>query len=261
MIVSTLTGVMASVMGVGGGFVNVPTLSIMFSLDAPTAIGTSLVVIFITACSGTMGYARQKRIFFRSAIFLALPAIAGATMGSGATAFIPQAVLFMIFGCILLLIGLRLIFPRIPFIHHVPLGPSYPEQCQDCFGKCITMRTYPAHLVLWGFMSGVLGGMTGMGGGIIIVPALLISGMPIHFAVATSTLVIAFSSGSAAVVHAGLGHISPLLAAVYAAGGFIGAQLGSRVAPRIPAVHLHALLTGMYFVLSCVMLVKAATIW
>jgi uncharacterized membrane protein YfcA len=252
---------MASVLGVGGGFVNVPTLSILFSLDAATAIGTSLAVIFITAFSGTIGYARQKRIFFRSAILLAIPALTGAALGSGATAFVPQAALFMIFGCILLLIGLRLIFPWIPFIHHIPAGPSYPEQCHDCFGQCITMQTYPVHLVIWGFTSGVLGGMTGMGGGIIIVPALLASGMPIHFAVATSTLVITVSSGSAAVVHAGLGHISPFLAAVYAAGGFIGAQIGSRVAPRIQAAHLHTLLASMYLVLSCIMLAKAVSTW
>lgn len=257
LIVAGFSGFFASMMGVGGGFLNVPTLTLFFSLDPATAIGTSLLVIMVTAISGSAGYAKQKRIFYRSALFLAVPAIIGAFIGAELTRFFSPAALGMIFAVVLFLVALRLVFPWIPFVTSLSFGPSFRESCTDCFGRCVTMRMYPVHLVAWGLFGGVLGGMTGTGGGIINVPALLAVGMPIHYAIATSTLVIALSSGSAAAVHAGLSHLSLTYGIIYAVGGILGAQAGSRLAPGVSPRTLHLMVIVLYFLLAGAMAISS----
>ena len=90
-------GILASILGVGGGTLFVPSLSLIFGLDPKIAIGTSLAIIVFTSLSGTVTYGRQGRIFYKSAIFIILPSVAGSIIGSLSTAYIPGSVLALIF--------------------------------------------------------------------------------------------------------------------------------------------------------------------
>jgi uncharacterized protein len=164
--------------------------------------------------------------------------MAGSIIGSLSTAYIPGSILSLIFAGFLLVIALHILFPRSVFIPMITLGPCFDDKCEDRFQNIIEVRPNYLHLMFWGGIGGFLGGITGVGGGVINVPALLSVSMPIHFAVATSTLVIFFTSLSGALVHTGLGQVSFDYLIIYSAGSMIGAFTGANLAPRIRSDHL-----------------------
>jgi uncharacterized membrane protein YfcA len=94
---------------------------------------------------------------------------------------------------------------------------------------------------------------------VINVPALVMMGMPVHFAVATSTFVILFTAFSASVVHIRLGHVSPVLTGVYSVGAVIGAQIGARIAPAVQSDRLKRLVGMVLLATSILVLVREST--
>jgi len=255
--IAIVIGVLAAVLGVGGGFLMVPVFTILFGLDQKMAIGTSLAVIVATSLSGSFAFARQGRVFYRAAIVMIIPGIIGAVIGGFTTAILPGSWLALIFSGVIIIFAVAMFSGDRNLIFPIKVGPSFSEECRDRFSTCITMRMYYLHLILWGFLSGLIGAVCGLGGGVVNVPALFILGLPIHFAAASSTFIIFFTSLSGAVVHIILGHILPWLAAVFAAGGFFGAQIGSRLAIRIPADSLRKIIAGMFILIAVGTILKA----
>jgi uncharacterized protein len=249
-------GVIASILGVGGGFLMVPAFTILFGLDQKTAIGTSLAVIVATSLSGTIAYSLQGRIFYRAALVVIIPGVIGAVLGGLSTAFLSATVLALIFAGVILFFALVMVTGDRTLIVPLTFGPYFRETCNDRFSQCVEMRMYYLHLVLWGFASGIIGAVCGQGGGVINVPSLFILGMPIHFAVATSTCIIFFTSLAGASTHLLLGHIAPLFFVIFAAGGFTGAQIGSRLAPGIPATSLKKIIGVVFLVIGVSVVIK-----
>ena len=252
-------GFVASILGVGGGFLMVPAFTLLFNLDQKTAIGTSLAVIVATSLSGTIAYSRQGRIFYRAALVVVIPGAIGAVLGGISTAFLSATVLAFIFSGVVIFFALVMVTGDRTLIVPLKYGPYFKETCNDRFSQCIGMRMYYLHLILWGFSSGVIGAVCGQGGGVINVPSLFILGMPIHFAVATSTCIIFFTSLAGASVHLLLGHITPLFFVIFAAGGFAGAQIGSRMAPGIPATSLKKIIGLVFLLIGVSVAVKTMT--
>jgi uncharacterized protein len=249
-------GVIAAVLGVGGGFLMVPVFTILFGLDQKMAVGTSLAVIAATSLSGSFAFARQGRIFYRAAVVMIIPGIVGAFTGGLVTAVLPGSWLALIFSGVIMFFAVAMLSGDRILIYPITKGPSFSEECRDRFSTCITMKMYYLHLIVWGLLSGLIGALCGLGGGVINVPAFFILGMPIHFAAASSTFVIFFTSLSGAAVHLALGHILPLFAIIFAAGGFFGAQIGSRLAPRIPADSLKKIIAVMFILIAAGTIVR-----
>ena len=226
-------GIIAALIGVGGGFLYVPSLIFIFGLEPRVAIGTSISIILFTTLSGGIAYYRQKRIFFRSAMCLIVPSMIFSVLGAWSTIYISDMLLAVIFSLVLLVIGIKMIVPTLPIISPLTCGPYYDENLRDRFSTEAHNRLYYVHTSTWGAIAGFMSGLTGIGGGAINVPALVIGGMPIHFAVATSTAVILCTSISAAYAHMRLGNIALPYTAVFSVGAVIGAQIGARIAPAV----------------------------
>ncbi len=250
-------GILASILGVGGGVLFVPTLSLIFGLDPKIAIGTSLAIIVFSSLTGTVTYGRQGRIFYKSAVFIILPSVVCSIIGSLVTAIIPGEILSLIFAAFLMVIALHILIPKSVGIPMIGIGPCFDDRCEDCFRNTIRVRPNYVHLMVWGGIGGFLGGITGVGGGVINVPALLSVSMPIHFAVATSTLVIFVTSLSGALVHTGLGHISLDYLVLYATGSIAGAFLGANIAPKIQSRYLKSAFGIFLLAIVVFMVVKA----
>lgn len=231
-------GILASIFGIGGGILFVPTLSLIFGLDPKTAIGTSLAIIVFSSLTGTVTYGRQGRIFYKSAMVIILPSMVCSVIGSLLTAYLPKEMLSLVFAGFLVIIALHILFPERVGIPHIGFGPCFDDRCVDYSHNTIRIQPAYSHLIVWGGIGGFLGGITGVGGGIINVPALLSVSMPVHFAVATSILIIFLTSLTGALVHAGLGHISIGYLVLYAAGSMTGAIVGASIAPRIRSGYL-----------------------
>jgi len=248
-----ITSVIAALAGVGGGFLYVPILILVFGLEPADAVGTSLIIIIFTMLSASASYLRQARVFFRSALFLIIPGVAGAIIGAYATAFIPGDFIEVLFSLIVGFLSIKLLFPSFPLIRPIECGPSCDEVCNDCFSVTVRHRIFYLHYLVWGLVSGLASGLIGIGGGVINVPSLVTAGMPIHFATATSTLVVLFTSITGGGIHAVLGHVNIYYAFFFSSGALIGGYFGALLAPRAPEGILRICIGLLFAVVAVVM--------
>lgn len=237
-LIASATGFIASIIGLGGGFLYVPTLSLIFGLDQKMAVGTSLAITVFAASLAAVCYRGQKKLLITAAIVMSIPGMIFAVLGSALTAYIDSRILAVIFVLVLLVIALQMFRPTLPVVQKILSGPAFVVSVAGNNGIDQPVRIPYAHLILWGAMGGIVSGMTGISGGVLFVPALVSLGVPVHFAVATSLLTIIPPSITGAATHAVLGHISLPFLAVYGAGAGIGAYAGASVAPRIHADHI-----------------------
>ena len=227
-------GVIAAVIGLGGGFLYVPTLSLIFGLDTRTAIGTSLSIMVFSSLSASFWYRKQGVILYRVAAVLIIPSVIGSVCGSFLTTFVDPRILVAVFCVMLVLISLEMLIPSFKFLKEFRLGPSFVLETQVPHqGVQPVARIFYSHLLFWGFFGGLLSGVTGTSGGAVFVPALATAGIPLHYAVATSMLTIILVSITGATSHAIIGQISWPFVAVYGAGAAFGAFLGTHIAPEI----------------------------
>lgn len=232
------SGLVAAVIGLGGGFLYVPTLSLIFGLDQKAAVGTSLAITVFAASVATICYRGQKKVLFQAAAVMSVPGMVFAVLGSALTAYIDSRILALVFVLVLLVIAIQMFWPTLPVVSKIVSGPAFMVSVAGNNGNDQPVRIPYAHLIIWGALGGLVSGMTGISGGVLFVPALVVLGVPVHFAVATSLLTIIPPSVTSAATHAALGHISLPLLAVYGAGAAVGAYAGATIAPRIHADHI-----------------------
>ncbi len=219
--VGILIGILASLFGIGGGFLIVPVLN-MLGTNIHQAIGTSLASIPFTSLSAILAYSRQKKIDYKVGFFLAIPSIIGAFIGAWLSSYIPPIQLEMIFGFVLLIISIRM------------FKKGDVRVKSDI--KTKTDRYLP--LLSIGFFTGILSGMLGIGGGVINVPVLSYLCFPIHYAIATSNFVMFFTAIGGAVKHYFLGNVKTYLLIPLIPGLMIGAQFGAILAKKMKAEKL-----------------------
>jgi uncharacterized protein len=212
-VVGFLAGTLSGLFGVGGGVITQPAAYALLGATPIQAVATPLPVIFPTSLIGAYTYARAGEVSFRAARWGVVPGIAGATLGAYLTAFLNAHVLLLVASGTIGLSGTQVIRGRTPSTPWVK-------------GKTAVWK-YGAIAFAAGFASGLLG----VGGGIIIVPALtLLIGMPLKRALGTSLVLIASLVVPGAIVHAALGHIDWTIFLVLVAGVVPGAWFGARVA-------------------------------
>ncbi len=230
---SALAGLLAGLLGIGGGVILVPLFLWLFNLAGfpadllvHTAFGTSLCIIVPTAISSTFGHRKRGNVDWHQVVYLAAGGALGAIVGSSLAALLTGEILHAAFGGMQILVGLKLLFfhPRLP-----------PEE----------LHPQKSSLLLVGLAGGVFSAFFGVGGGVIAVPLMLIVlRLPIHLAVGNSSALIVVSAlfGTISYVLYGLdraavpfslGYVNLLVAAVVAPITMVCARLGVRIASRI----------------------------
>ncbi len=217
--VGVFIGILAALFGLGGGFLVVPTLNFL-GVEIHHAVGTSSAAVVFTSLSSAIAYHRQRRIHYKAGLLLALTAVPGAYIGAWATSYISPAQLKIIFGAVLFLVAVRIYRKKSVEPHEVKL-----EDVE------LDYKLVP----LGGFIAGIASGLLGIGGGAINVPFLTYMGLPIHYAVATSSFAIVFTATSGAIKHYMLGNVETQWLLLLVPGLIIGAQLGARIAKRTKA--------------------------
>lgn len=219
-----------TVVGAGGGFILTPILLLVYPHDSPKTItAISLFVVFWNAASGSLAYARQRRIDFRAGLVFALSTLPGAVGGALLTAAVPRRLFDWIMAGVLLVLGVWILFggrgeAHIPR-HRLRLGALYSS--------------------VVGFVSSFLG----IGGGIIHVPLLVRAlGFPTHIATATSHFVLAIMAGTGTVTHVVTGSFAHghglRRSAALSVGVVVGAQLGARVSVGLRDIVIQRLLAA-----------------
>nr|MDO8081553.1 sulfite exporter TauE/SafE family protein [Candidatus Freyarchaeota archaeon] len=245
--ISVFTGIIASMLGVGGGFLNVPVIEYMTNEPINVAIGTSLFIIVFTSFSATVGYARKRAIDFKLGLVLAPSSIPGAFLGAYLTGWISVDILKAIFGVGLVAIGINMFFKsrrQYPSSSRETLKEETKTVKRSILSwkrtiKVANGESYVYHVnvplgLAFSFVAGLLSGLLGIGGGIVQVPVLDIAlGVPMIITVATSMFMIVFTSLAGSFEHTMLGQINWQIGMVMIIGAVIGAQVGVRITMKI----------------------------
>lgn len=235
-------GTFGAMLGLGGGILIVPILTLGFGLPLTAAVGTSLICVIATSTGAAAVNVTAGRADVRLGITLGAATVVGAVTGGLAAAVLPDRFLaglfaaLMAYTAITMLRGLRRpsgARNRQPEAEPTtPDGPGAPNY-----------RTHRLPLALGGsFAAGNVSGLLGVGGGIISVPLIrLVMGAPMRIAVATSTFMIGITAAAGAAAYLFRGEIDPRVAAPVVIGVTLGAALGATISARMRPGWLTAL--------------------
>jgi uncharacterized membrane protein YfcA len=231
--IGLFVGFIGTLIGAGGGFILVPVLLLLFPHLRPEAITSiSLAIVFLNASSGSIAYAKMKRIDYKTAFIFAVATIPGAILGAYLTRYIPKRTFDLLLGGLLVFIAFFLL-----------IKPHYKKSSiksgrSDLIYRSLTDNKgqhYEYSFNKWtgiviSFVVGYLSSLLGIGGGIIHVPALTsLLNFPIHIATATSHLILAVMALAGTVVHIIQGNLKDQWFTVLyiGIGVIIGAQAGA----------------------------------
>jgi uncharacterized membrane protein YfcA len=225
-------GTYGTLIGAGGGFVLMPALILIFPAERREALtAVSLAVVFVNALSGSLAYARMKRINYRAGAIFAAATVPGALLGTSATAWLPLRAFDVLFGATILAVGLFLL-----------RKPAVPQEngVDDRTAPGAAGARLPGGRLAAGIgvsaAAGFVSSLFGIGGGVVHVPALVrVVKFPVHVATATSHFVLAVMALAGTVVHVVHGNFGAGTRMVFplAAGAAIGAQAGAILSGRL----------------------------
>ncbi len=238
----SIVGFALGLTGGGGGIFAVPLLVYGLAVAPREAVGISLASVGGTALFGAVPRLVRGEVELRTGILFAVAGMLGAPIGSYLSKLVPEKVLLVLFAILMLVVAQRMwAKSRNP---EIASGVCSTESengtdrsaCQrDSDGKLRLTSKCARLLAFVGLITGVLSGMFGVGGGFVIVPALvLFSGMAIHQAVGTSLFVIVLISISGVASQLASGNELPIdTTLLFMVGGFVGMWFGGIVAKRL----------------------------
>lgn len=224
-------------LGGGGSILTVPALVYLVGQTPQVAVMTSLAIVGANSAMGAFFHRAQGTLNWHVALLFGGAGMATAYLAAGFSDRIPPDVIMVAFAALMLVIGLLLIFRG---------APKSGVELE--------------HLSLWkivasGAAVGLLTGILGVGGGFLIVPALvMLVGLPMQQAVGTSLVVIAMNSLAGFMGHLGDGALDVPSLVVFVAAGLAGTFTGARLAHRLPAARLRQAFAGFVIVLALFLL-------
>lgn len=254
-------GAFGTVIGAGGGFILTPILLLLYPHEsAQTLTAISLTAVFFNAASGSVAYARQRRIDYRSGIVFALATIPGAIGGALLVGGISRQAFNAIMGAVLAALAVWLVAgERWPLRR--ARGHLEQRALTDRQGETYEYGVPLRRGALLSLGVGFLSSFLGIGGGVIHVPLLVRAfGFPTHIATATSHFVLAIMAGTGTATHLVLGsfhHHGFRRTVALSAGVVAGAQLGAHASLRLGGRVIQWLLAAALLALAARLLVGA----
>ena len=257
-----LVGVLSGMFGVGGGFLMTPLL-FMIGIPPAVAVATEANQIVASSFSGVLAHVKRKTVDFRMGWVLLVGGLGGAALGVQVFAILRDLgqVDLLVKLCYVLFLG---VIGGLMFIESLnairkarAAGPA-PRTVRrqrgwiDALPLKMKFRTSGLYIsvippVLVGFFVGILAAIMGVGGGFIMVPAMIyLLGMPTKVVVGTSLFQIIFVTAFATMLHATTNYtVDMVLAVLLLVGGVVGAQVGTRIGVKMKAEQLRILLALM----------------
>jgi uncharacterized membrane protein YfcA len=237
-VIGIVMGLVFAVLGAGGGIIAVPVLLMLFALPMSSATAGALAVVWAAAMTAAFGHARGRRVDWRVALAFGLPSMVGAMGGARLNALSPERLTTGLFALVLVVATLAMFRKK----------PENPKAA-----------ALPVVLAA-GLGIGVLTGYLGVGGGFLIVPALVtLAQVPLHRAVGTSTAIIAGSSFAGAVTTMVRDPALVSLVLPIAGGAMVGALVGAPLAGKLPEKPLRLGFAALAFSIAATMAWRAAT--
>jgi uncharacterized protein len=211
---ASLIGLCLGLLGSGGSIVTMPVLVYVAAIPARQAVGMSLAIVGATSALGTWLRFRRGQLALKAAGFFAVSGAVGALLGAKLTPFVSDSILMLLFGLLMLTVGLAM-FRR-------PELQSAGRRCD------------PARCLAAGLAVGVLTGFLGVGGGFLILPALvLLAAVPMDKAIGTSLAIIAFNCFAGLTGHVESLHFNWPVTLGFVAAAVLGMLAGLALAQRV----------------------------
>jgi Predicted permeases len=253
---SVLAGIVGSLMGLGGGMIVVPVMTLFMHIDFRVAAGASIIAVIATSSGAAAAYVRDRLANIRVGMFLEIFTVLGAICGALLVGVIRSDALYIVFALVLLYslvptalkiaAEFRRASPRRaaaadarPDRLALRLGLE-GEYFDPALGRSVSyrLRRVPLGASIM-YVAGLASGLLGIGSGAFKVLAMdTVMGMPIKSSTATSNFMIGVTAAASAGIYFARGDIDPLVAAPVALGVLAGSFLGARLLPRMTAVSI-----------------------
>lgn len=231
---AALIGLSLGLTGAGGSIITLPVLVYLAGVAPKEAVGLSLFIVGAAALAGALQRLRDGGIHPKAALMFALSGMIGAAAGARLTPLVSPQALMVIFATLMLVVAANMMMGK-----SEALSPA--AVCK------------PLHCLLAGLGVGVLTGFVGVGGGFLLVPALVkFAKLPLRQATGTSLAVIAFNSAAGFLSHFGEAPPRWPLAFIFSTLAIAGVLAGSILAKRLPvsgirqAFAVMVILTGAF---------------
>lgn len=230
-------GLVLGLLGSGGSILAVPVLVYLAGEPAKLAIAESLGIVTLISLVGALPFALRRQVDGRNVLFFGVPGMAGAYLGAYLSQFVSGAVQLALFAGVMLVAAVMM-FQETP--------PSDPSESPHAIWK----------IGLEGLAVGILTGLVGVGGGFLIVPALvLLGGLPMHLAVGTSLAIIALKSIAGFFKYMDVLAQSDLsmhwnLILIFSAVGVVGSYIGGKTGQYVSQTKLKKGFAGFLVVMG-----------
>lgn len=253
------TGVFGSLLGLGGGVLIVPLLTLAFGLDLREAVGVSLVCVIVTSGASASVYLQRNVANLRLGMVLELFTATGAVVGGAVAFLLDERMIAALFAVLLAYVAVTMLGRARGDATETSapeaLEPTTPDGIESAPGEDVAAPDLPASGArtaidrlsgpgyrvrnlrigaVGSVFAGVVSALLGIGGGIVKVPVMhLVMAVPLRVSTATSNLMIGITASTSAIVYLIRGGIDPYVAGPTVVGVFLGATLGSRTAHRV----------------------------
>jgi uncharacterized membrane protein YfcA len=241
-----IAGLFGSLLGLGGGVLIIPMLTLVFGVPMKEAVGASLICVIATSCGAASLYVKKHMADIRLGMTLELATTIGAIAGGLVAGIIKPEALSILFSFLLFYVALSMIRKKAE---------------ENSKGNSSTQRDYHITNLPLGmgasFFAGNISGLLGVGGGVVKVPTMyLLMGVPLKIAAATSNFMIGVTATAGAFVYYARGEVDLFVSAATMIGVFFGALIGSRILHLIKTEYLKKVFVIVLLYLSLEMLFK-----
>lgn len=243
-------GVLLGLLGGGGSILAVPALVYVLGLGIEQAIPMSLIVVGTASAVGALPKIRARQVQWRLAAIFAAAGIPATFMGTAIGRHLPQSVLLIGFAVVMVVAGIRLLQDNGDTGTACKVGDAGIN-----WRRCAP-RSIPA-----GFLVGLLTGLFGVGGGFLIIPALvLMLGVEMSIAIGTSLLIIVVNSAAGVVSHVSVGGIDWAITGAFVGSAIVGSLVASHLGVRFDTRRLQHWFAYLIFAVAGYVLIDTIVI-
>jgi uncharacterized membrane protein YfcA len=243
-----LAGILAAILGLGGGIFLVPAMALLFHLPMRVAVSTGLMGAIATSAGVAAVAPRGRGANVSLAMRLEVVTAAGALGGGLLAGFVSSAVLSVLFALV--------VFGTAAYLLYKTLSRARTDVPEKLFRREYHLQNWPIGMAI-SSLAGMASGLLGVSGGFIKVPVIYaVMGAPLGVATATSNFMVGITAAASVFIYLQRGDVHPLVVVPTTLGVFSGAMAGVYILPRLRAAWVRLAFIGLLLVMGVQMLLR-----
>lgn len=272
LVTGVVAGALGSILGLGGGIIVTPVLTIFMGLDIKYAVGASIIAVIATSSGSAVAFLKDDVLNLRVAMFLEIFTTLGALLGAILSGFFHATVLYFLFGALLIFQAWNMwqklrgsktetvLTQSDALAEKLELNGEYYDKQE---GKTIQygLERVPGGAAVM-FGAGIASGLLGIGSGAFKVMAMDgVMKMPLKASSATSNLMMGVTAAASATVYFFNGMINPVIAVPMALGILVGSTIGSHVMQYLPARLIRKIFIPVVLIMALQLIFKGMEVF